>query len=324
MYSNGFFHRMVERIDMIKQIKFKLIAVIFLGVLVIVACKKDNGTSPDDQNSKITKHVMVIGVDGLMPAAVKTANTPHLDELIEDGAVSYNAFAGGVFGSSTQQPTSSGPSWSSILTGVWLDKHNVPNNSFSDPDYENYPCFFKRLKEKKADAYCSSIVQWTPINTHIITDADYMETGSGGGVAIKTISHLSKENPDAIFLHFDDVDGAGHGYGYSPTNPKYLSAISSVDSLIGIVIRGINNRSNFASEDWLIIVVCDHGGIGTGHGGQSPEERTAFLLASGGSVTRDEVSSGPGIVAVPPTVFEHLGIEVDSEWGWAGQPFGYE
>ena len=68
------------------------------------------------------KKVLILGVDGLMPTALKAARTPHFDKLIADRCISYAAQAGDI--------TVSGPGWSSMLTGVWREKHGVPDNAF--------------------------------------------------------------------------------------------------------------------------------------------------------------------------------------------------
>jgi len=297
--------------------------IILICMLTIISCDQKNGAE-NDIDQTITKHALVIGVDGLRPDAVKVAYTPNLDALIANGAVSYDAYAGGELGKSTQQATSSGPSWSSILTGVWIDKHNVPDNSFKNPNYAKYPHFFKQIKEKKPTAYLSSIVHWKPINQFILSDADYEDSGNDAAVALKAVFHLGKNDPDVLFLHFDDVDGAGHSFGYGPEIQDYLAVVSKTDTLIGQVLRKIEGRPRAKYEDWLIIVVSDHGGIMTGHGGQTPEERFVFLLASGGATLKEEISPGPGIVAVPSTVFKHLDLPIEPTWGWEAPPFGFE
>ncbi len=66
------------------------------------------------------KHALVIGLDGVLPAALKVAKTPIMDSLALNGAITFKAFAGGEKGTKTEQATSSGPGWSSILTGVWI------------------------------------------------------------------------------------------------------------------------------------------------------------------------------------------------------------
>ena len=43
-------------------------------------------------------------------------------------------------------------------------------------------------------------------------------------------------------------------------------------------IEAIKARDTYDTEDWLIIVTSDHGGIGTGHGGPSIQERMTFVV----------------------------------------------
>ncbi len=280
-----------------------------------------------------SQHVLVVGVDGLRVDALQQAATPALDGLIADGAVTYDGFAGGELGEITEQPTFSGPGWSSILTGVWIDKHGVEFNVFDDARFDDYPHFFARVREMKPDAYLSSFVTWAPINESILASADAdvayspdTNDSSEGDIAVTAavVSHLGSETPDVVFVHLDEVDHQGHVSGYSTMIPEYVGAVEAVDTQIGEMLEAIRGRETYAVEDWLIIVTSDHGGLGNGHGGQSDDERTIALITSGGSVQIARViSPGPGQTAVPPTVMKHLGLEVDPDWGWASEPFGF-
>ncbi|MDP6512960.1 MAG: alkaline phosphatase family protein, partial [SAR202 cluster bacterium] len=98
------------------------------------------------------KKVLIIGIDGCRPDALLAAETPNLDTLIDDGLVSYQA--------QTCEFTVSAPGWSSMLTGVWPNKHGVKDTSFDGADYGSYPHFFQRLKEAREDAVTASIVNW--------------------------------------------------------------------------------------------------------------------------------------------------------------------
>jgi len=305
--------------------KNRLMLCVFLPVLLgVVACGTKSGTDQQETHSDVvSKHVLVIGIDGLRPDAMIAADTPTLDGLIGKGAVTYDAYAGGERGTETQQATSSGPGWSSILTGVWVDKHNVSNNSFTDPNFDRFPCFFSRIREVLPGAFLSSIVHWSPINEQIVEDADVeIEVGSDEDVAVEAAAHLQLQNPDVLFLHFDDVDHAGHSYFFSPYSQRYLEAVQVVDTLIGSVVQALEARQGFASEDWLIVVTTDHGGFLTGHGSQLPRVRTIFMIVSGKAAVQGEHSPGPGMVAVPATVLRHLGIAVDPAWGWEAGAFG--
>ena len=42
-----------------------------------------------------------------------------------NGLLSLRAYAGGEMNTPTHQPTISGPGWSSLLTGVWIDRYGA-------------------------------------------------------------------------------------------------------------------------------------------------------------------------------------------------------
>ena len=277
------------------------------------------------------KHVLVIGIDGCRSDALQAAKAPNMKSLAQNGTACYCAFAGGKLGTKTEQETCSGPGWGSILTGVWVDKHQLPNNKFANPNLKKivdgkivgYPHFFTRIKEKYPSSYLASIVNWKPINEKILTDADYQDSGKDAEVAQKCADLLlGSANPSVVFLQFDEIDGTGHSKTYGPQSPEYMEAIEKLDSHVGTVLNAMRKRPSFAKEDWLVLVTADHGGFEKGHGKQTPEERTVFIIASGGGYSQKVVDGEWGIVAIPPTVFRHLGIAVDPAWGWESPAFG--
>ena len=231
--------------------------------------------------SQNTKKVLVIGVDGCRPDALAAASTPNIDELIASGIYSADALNDDI--------TISGPGWSAILCGVWSDKHLVTDNSFSVDDYENYPSFFHYAEQHDPSLHTVSICHWSPINDLIVGgQADFnLNVSSDIEVANQAVSYLNNNNPDLMFLHFDEADGVGHSVGFSPDVQQYTSIIEQIDGLIGDVVQAINNRSTYNEEDWLILMTTDHGGIGTSHGGSSIEEENVFLLASGKNINPD-------------------------------------
>jgi predicted AlkP superfamily pyrophosphatase or phosphodiesterase len=276
------------------------------------------------------KHVLVIGIDGCRSDALQAAKKPNMKALIDNGTVCYRAYSGGTVGTKTEQRLKSGPAWSSILTGVWIDKHGVAKNGFTDANFFKivdgknvaYPSFFWRIREKFPKAYLASIVHWKPINDCIVFDVDHEDSGNDAEVAQKCADLLLSDlNPSVIFLQFDEVDGAGHGKGYGPQSPEYMKAIETVDQHVGTCLDAMRKRPNFTKEDWLVLVTADHGGLEKKHGDQTPEERTVFLIASGSGYPHKVVDAPWGIVAIPPTVFQHLGIPVDTAWGWESPAF---
>jgi len=221
-------------------------------------------------NAQQTKKVLIIGIDGCRPDALQQANTPNIDALQAQAVYSYYALNDDI--------TYSGPGWSAMLTGVWSPKHGVTDNSFAGSDYENYPHFIQRVEEYDSDLYTVSISQWHPINNNILAgDADYTYNAINQ-MQVTSIARtqLTDEDPDVIFLHYDNVDHAGHSTGFSPSNGSYISSIESVDQQVRLVLNALEGRPTYPSEDWLILLSTDHGGQGNSHGGTSIEEETIW------------------------------------------------
>ena len=242
------------------------IAVVVLGSLSPVQAQEQPG------------RVLMIGIDGVRSDALQVAVTPNLDGLIAGGLFSPDALNDDI--------TISGPGWSAIHCGVRSGKHNVVDNSFGGQNYLQYPGWLASVETAHPDWNTMSVSQWSPINGQIVgNSADVViNPSSAAQAASAVVDALETGDPHAIFVHLDDPDYAGHANGFSPFVFPYLDAIEAMDIQVGLMLDALQARPNFQSEDWLVLVTTDHGGIGTTHGGNSMEERRVFVIASGESV----------------------------------------
>lgn len=71
--------------------------------------------------------------------------------------------------------------------------------------------------------------------------------------------------PDFIALYFDQVDVAGHDHG--PDSPRLAPALSEVDQLIGVLLRGLEGRAV------NLVIVSDHGMAASGSDRVVPLDR---------------------------------------------------
>ncbi|MZQ83843.1 hypothetical protein GQF01_17160 [Paenibacillus sp. 5J-6] len=265
-----------------------------------------------------TQKVLVIGIDGTRSDALQAANTPSMDALTAGGAYSYNVQANSNY-------TWSGTGWSSILTGVWYDKHGVTDNSFSGKNFTQYPSLMQRVEQYNPALSTTSIVNWGAINDNIISGID-SETAvpTDDLVRDQTVSLMQNGNPDFTFIQFDDVDHAGHAYGFSTSVPQYINAIEQTDARIGAVVNAIQSRSTYAEEDWLILVTTDHGGTGTSHGGNSEQERSIFLILNGNSVAKGPIANTPNQTDALVTAMKFLKVPINPAWKLDGQAIPYD
>ena len=286
------------------NLRLKLITIIFLTTIV-------SSIQMQGQNK-----VLIIGIDGCRPDALLEANTNNLDDLWKNGAYTFNAKTDGL--------SWSGVCWTGMLTGVWKEKHKVYSNEYKNPNTEEYPHFFRRVKEEKPNLKTYSIVNWEPVHK-ILQDGDatkMIHRYTDGMVTSKASRTLKNKDVDVMFIHLDNVDHAGHKYGYAIDNKKYIKAIEETDKRVGKIIKALKKRDNYNKENWLILVSTDHGGSGFGHGEDIPEHTTTFYIASGKDVNKGEIKKQVYVVDVAVTALKHLGIDIKKEWNLDGKVSG--
>jgi hypothetical protein len=252
-------------------------------------------------------HVVVLGVDGLRPDAIAPAQTPTLDMLFEHGA--------GTLTASTQLTgdTVSGPGWASILTGTEVDRHGVTSNETSV--MQGISRDVPTLLGAAFDAGLATglIVHWLQLPLLVESGpAAGFRLGDDAIVAATAVRYLTQPR-DLLFLHFDDCDHAGHATGYGPENPDYIAAVEGVDANVATVIDGVLARPTYGDEEWMFVLVTDHGGEGTNHGPRTPIHRTIPLLFVRPGMARATLGSANHMDVVP-TVLSFLGVPTSATY----------
>lgn len=277
-----------------------------------------------------TPKVLLVGWDGVRPDILRQVPTPNLDALAANGTFSEVA--------QTARPTVSGPDWSSILIGVWPEKHGVLSNDFSTNRYPEYPDFLTRIESVAPGLNTFAAIDWLPLGTEtdggpLIGDAvdrrvifdgyelGWLEADSASVEAV--LEELRTGDPDALFVYDGSPDEISHNIG--GIGGEYRDAIATADRQLGSMLAAIRARPTYREEDWLVLVCTDHGRTETGgHGGDSPEESNVFYLASGPSVLIGRPMEPPATVDLAVTALTHLGIEIDPDWGLDGRVVGLQ
>lgn len=177
-----------------------------------------------------------------------------------------------------------------MLSGVYHNKHNVQDNNFTSPNFTNYPDFLTRIESYNPNLRTISLAHWTPINNTIIKTAD-VKTNFSTDLAVKNaaVQALQNDNPDVLFVDFDDVDHAGHSYGFSSSVSQYVNSMQVTDTYVGEILTAMKKRSTYKNEDWLVVVTTDHGAIDTSHGGGNLSERDIFSIYSNPSFSPQQI-----------------------------------
>jgi len=290
------------------MLTIRLLAVAVMGAAAVAA-------TAQDELPGASRHVVLLGIDGLRADSFVAAETPRLDAVMEQGAYTLEAV------SSTGQRTSSGPAWSSILTGVWAEKHGVTDNSFDGRRFEEFPSFLIRVRQAEPEAVIASIVNWAPINNRIPHEADHERRMIPDAAVTEEVVRVIREHgPRATFVQLDEVDGAGHAAGFHPGNENYLEVVAVTDGQVGDILDAVAARKEaHPSEEWLVIIVTDHGGTEEGsHGGLTPEEIIVPYFMAGDGVERGKLEPAVYNVDAPITALAFLGIPIDPAWNVDG------
>lgn len=275
------------------------------------------------------EHVLLIGVDGVNLSKI-------LEYAYNDASGFKTAMDQGITGAATEvnHTTISGPSWSTILTGVWDDKHGVINNLFRPEPYDKWPTVFNLIEYNKPEIDTTIISNWHYLNelasaggysadNNVFVPTEGSPADSDAMVTALTIAQImaTQNNPDDIssflFSYQSQADTAGHSFGGG--SDEYMQAVINLGANIKEILAAIEEVKAVTGDDWSIILTTDHGhtqSLGFGHGFQSPNETTQFVIfdQAGADTTDGSQNLNYSIADITPTILALFGVPMRSDF----------
>jgi hypothetical protein len=245
----------------------------------LFGCGGDNPVAPPVQPTPTPPpppRVAILSVDGLRPDAIAKAETPNLRGLITRGSHTLEA--------RTIDLSNTLPSHISMLTGYPLSIHRVSWDDYQPSRPISVPTLFTATH---AQALRSVMVVGKYKFQHF-RDTGHVDTFAvmalgDDDVANQAIVQTSAPF-DLMFVHFPDVDLAGHSKGWMSTT--YLEKVAVVDRAIGRVLAALPAGAT-------VIVTADHGGHGLGHGTTAREDVTIPWIIAGPGIRKGVTLTTP-------------------------------
>lgn len=266
-------------------------------------------------NAPAAPRVVVIGCDGFGSLGFTPANTPVLHRLMREGA--WTLHARGVM------PTSSSPNWASMIMGAGPEQHGVTSNEWETNKFEiapvvvgpggMFPTIFGVLREQKPALKIACIHDWDGFGRLLEARApDLLQNVTNSPATAKRAEEVIRTmKPDFLFIHFDEVDHAGHEKGWK--SKEYFAAVEEVDSLIGGVLLALKDAGLL--DETVVFMTADHGGKGTHHGGLSMEELEIPLIIKGPGIhAGHEIKQPVNTYDLAPTIARVFGVKPPPVW----------
>ncbi len=265
------------------------------------------------------QHIVVVGCDGFGSLGFTTSNAPVLHRLMREGA--YTLHARGVM------PTSSSPNWASMIMGAGPEQHGVTSNDWMPDKFDIapvavgsagiFPTIFGLIREQKPNAFIACVHDWDGFARLLEPKSpNLIENVKGSALtANRVIEVISQKKPTFLFIHFDDVDHAGHKFGWK--SPEYFQAVEEVDALIGKIDGALSDAG--IRKDTVLIMTADHGGSGKSHGGATMDEIEIPLILNGPDIAAGkEIKSPVNTYDLAPTIAWLFKLRLPA--CWIGKP----
>ena len=247
--------------------------------------------------------VLLVLLDGMRPDGMMNCNNSYVNELLNKSAYTLNA--------ETVFPSVTLPCHFSLFLSVKPDRHGLITNTYV-PQVRPIDGIFEQLhKFEKSTAFFYTWGELRDLSHPDTIDHICFRSGyrfgypeAQGDLLCEAKEHLSKYSPDFLFYYNGLPDEIGHKFGWM--GKEYLDAVN-------IGFDWLKELIECAGDEYVTIVLADHGGHDRVHGTTSLEDMTIPMVITGKGIEKREIMSA-SILDVAPTIAKILGVPAVSDW----------
>jgi predicted AlkP superfamily pyrophosphatase or phosphodiesterase len=267
------------------------------------------------------KYVFLIGLDGWGGYSFNSVmfDMPSIEAIVPESSYTFEAL--------DIMPSITIPNWASMFMGSGPDIHGYQTNPPTNNDaptatptyidkYGFFPSIFTLLKEERPNCKVAFFFEKPKIGylcpdnvidkKHNIINLSSSESG-----ILSVTSYIETEKPNLTVIVFLEPDGIGHLIGHD--TQEYYDQLKIMDNYIAKIIESIKNAGIW--DDSILFFSSDHGGIGKGHGNNTPLEREIPLIVMGENIRSNYNIEGPVMIYdIATTIAQIFKLDVPDFW----------
>jgi hypothetical protein len=245
----------------IKKAKWKGSLLLLAGLAFFwAACNKgfDSVKTPTDGIDSVANDgrpakIIYLIVDGARGETVRDCYAPNITSLTDNALYCWNTL--------TDTLNTQGTSWADMFTGVTKEKHGVISNDFSGNHLDQYPSFFKYIKEVYPNYRIAAYTGSAALPQQLLLGADDKKVlNNDDAVANAVVDELKRDSIGLVMGHFRAVETAGQQGAFDISSAIYKQAILHFDEQVGTILNAMRARKNFSNERWLVVIASSKGG----------------------------------------------------------------
>ena len=283
------------------------------------------------------RKTLLVIIDGIPYDCITRLQPSTIMDIAHEGGL-CRAMAGGMVGTYSETPTISAIGYMNILTGTWMNKHQVKGNENIHPNY-NYPTLFRLAKLQKQPYSTAVYSSWTDNRTILIGEGleatghlkvdfhadgydldtvafpkqpgDLQLQAIDGKVCEEAARTINSKAPDINWVYLWYTDDAFHINGNGKVSDN---AVLKADAQLAKVWAAVKDRERKFGEEWLVIVTTDHGRdfLGFNHGGQFFRERSSWIATNANSLNEHFSDGRLAQVDILPTISRFMHFDIPS------------
>lgn len=294
----------------------QIVYTIILSSLFFIMLGCNNKSNHQMKNPP--KHVIMIGLDGMSANSIKNGvEMPTYRSMMKNGAYTLK--------NRSVLPSSSAANWASIFMGSSPEQHGFNTWGSQEPDFpsreltENnlYPDIFYLIRQKQPNAELGLIYEWGGI--YYLADNKSIDKIEQANISKKDLNsalapitdYIATEKPTFSAIIFDEPDGAGHSKGWE--SEAYYEMLNHLDNALKIIVQTVEDAGMI--DETIFVLVSDHGGVDTGHGGPTLDEmETPLVFCGKGIKSNFEIPESTMGYDIGSTIGYMFGVNQPQVW----------